>query len=134
VADGRLGRKNKRGFYLYNGKKQVDTSVYALLPSGGERRSMEPRTIQERLLFAFLNESALCLQGGVLRSPRDGDVGAIFGLGFPPFLGGPFRYLDSIGARFATETLEKLAASHGPRFEPAGLLREKAKAGASFHE
>ena len=134
VEDGRLGRKNKRGFYLYNGKKQVDTSVYALLPSGGERRSMEPRTIQERLLFAFLNESALCLQGGVLRSPRDGDVGAIFGLGFPPFLGGPFRYLDSIGARFATETLEKLQASHGPRFEPAGVLREKAKAGTSFHE
>ena len=134
LEDGRLGRKNKRGFYLYNGKKQVDTSVYALLPSGGERRSMEPRTIQERLLFAFLNESALCLQGGVLRSARDGDVGAIFGLGFPPFLGGPFRYLDSIGARFATETLEKLEARHGKRFEPAAILREKAKGGASFHE
>ena len=111
LADGRQGRKNKRGFYTYGGgKKQVDASVYALLPGGASRTPYETREIQERLVFAFLNESALCLQEGILRSPRDGDVGAIFGLGFPPFLGGPFRYLDHLGARFAVETLEQLRA------------------------
>jgi 3-hydroxyacyl-CoA dehydrogenase/enoyl-CoA hydratase/3-hydroxybutyryl-CoA epimerase len=134
VEDGRLGRKNKRGFYLYNGKKrQVDASVYALLPDGAHRRRFEAREIQDRLVFAFLDEAILCLQDGILRSPRDGDVGAIFGLGFPPFLGGPFRYLDHLGARFAAEVLESLRAKHGPRFAPAPLLLEMAKTGKSFH-
>jgi 3-hydroxyacyl-CoA dehydrogenase / enoyl-CoA hydratase / 3-hydroxybutyryl-CoA epimerase len=147
IEDGRLGRKNKRGFYLYDeaGKKQgVDASVYALLPGGGARKAVEPREIQERLVFAFLNEAALCLQPqthdggrglqeGILRSPRDGDVGAIFGLGFPPFLGGPFRYLDHLGARFAVEVLERLRAKHGERFAPAPLLVERAREGRTFY-
>jgi 3-hydroxyacyl-CoA dehydrogenase/enoyl-CoA hydratase/3-hydroxybutyryl-CoA epimerase len=133
VEDGRQGRKNKRGFYLYNGKKKrVDPSVYALLP-GGERRAFDPREIQDRLAFAFINEACLCLQEGILRSPRDGDVGAVFGLGFPAFLGGPFRYLDRLGARFAVEMLERLKGRHGPRFEPAGVLVDMAKEGWSFY-
>lgn len=132
VEDGRLGRKNRRGFYRYDGKaKRPDESVYALLPSP-ERRPTDARVIQDRLVFAFLNEAALCLQDGILRTPRDGDVGAIFGLGFPPFLGGPFRYLDQLGARFAVEMLERLAEKHGSRFEPASLLRDMAKAGKRF--
>jgi len=136
IEDGRLGRKNKRGFYLYDeaGKKQgVDATVYALLPGGGERRPVEPREIQERLVFAFLNEAVLCLQEGILRSPRDGDVGAIFGLGFPPFLGGPFRYLDHLGPRFAMEVLEGLRAKHGDRFTPAPLLVDRAREGKTFY-
>jgi 3-hydroxyacyl-CoA dehydrogenase / enoyl-CoA hydratase / 3-hydroxybutyryl-CoA epimerase len=136
VEDGRRGRKNGRGFYQYDGggKKRVDTSVYALLEGGADRRPFEAREIQERCVFAFLNEAVLCLQDGVLRSPRDGDVGAVFGLGFPPFLGGPFRYLDHLGARFAAEVLERLAAAHGPRFAPAPMLVDMAKGGASFHQ
>jgi 3-hydroxyacyl-CoA dehydrogenase/enoyl-CoA hydratase/3-hydroxybutyryl-CoA epimerase len=136
LEEGRLGRKNKRGFYLYDegGKKQgVDQGVYALLPGGGARQPVEPREIQERLVFAFLNEAVLCLQEGILRSPRDGDVGAIFGLGFPPFLGGPFRYLDHLGARFAVEILERLRARHGNRFQPAPLLVDRAREGKTFY-
>jgi 3-hydroxyacyl-CoA dehydrogenase/enoyl-CoA hydratase/3-hydroxybutyryl-CoA epimerase len=136
VEEGRQGRKNKRGFYLYDakGKKQgVDASVYALLPGGSPRKPVEPREIQERLTFAFLNEAVLCLQEGILRSPRDGDVGAIFGLGFPPFLGGPFRYLDHLGPRFAAEVLERLCAKHGERFAPARLLVDNAREGRTFH-
>ncbi|HXY40169.1 MAG TPA: 3-hydroxyacyl-CoA dehydrogenase NAD-binding domain-containing protein, partial [Vicinamibacteria bacterium] len=133
LADGRQGRKNKKGFYTYTGgRKRVDASVYALLPGGADRHAFETREIQERLVFAFLNESVLCLQDGVLRQPRDGDVGAIFGLGFPPFLGGPFRYLDHLGARFALETLERLQGRHGARFQPAPMLVEMAREGRSF--
>jgi len=111
----------------------VDESVYALLPGGSTRRPIDARDAQERLGFAFLNESVLCLQEGILRSPRDGDVGAILGLGFPPFLGGPFRYLDHLGARFALETLEKLQARHGGRFRPAPMLLDNAREGRTFH-
>jgi 3-hydroxyacyl-CoA dehydrogenase/enoyl-CoA hydratase/3-hydroxybutyryl-CoA epimerase len=140
VADGRQGRKNQRGFYTYDGgKKRVDESVYPLLsggpdgPGGTPRREIEPREVQDRLVFAFLNEAVSCLQEGVLRSPRDGDVGALFGLGFPPFLGGPFRYLDHLGARFTLEMLEKLRARHGERFTPAAMLVDLAKEGGRFH-
>jgi 3-hydroxyacyl-CoA dehydrogenase/enoyl-CoA hydratase/3-hydroxybutyryl-CoA epimerase len=134
LDDGRLGRKNKRGFYAYDGKKKrVDETVYALLPAGSARRPFEARDIQDRLLFAFLNEAALCLQDGILRSPRDGDMGAIYGLGFPPFLGGPFRYLDHLGARFAVQVLEKLADRHGERFRPAQVLQDLAREGWAFH-
>ncbi len=139
VADGRQGRKNQRGFYTYDGrKKRVDDTVYALLSGAlgsgrAARREAEPREVQDRLVFAFLNEAVSCLQEGVLRSPRDGDVGALFGLGFPPFLGGPFRYLDHLGASFAVELLEGLASRHGARFQPAPLLAEMAKSGKGFH-
>jgi 3-hydroxyacyl-CoA dehydrogenase / enoyl-CoA hydratase / 3-hydroxybutyryl-CoA epimerase len=133
LEDGRLGRKNKRGFYTYDGgEKRVDQSVYALLPERQPRR-FEDREIQERLVFAFLNEAVLTLQEGILRSARDGDVGAVFGLGFPPFKGGPFRYLDQLGARFAVEVLERLRGTYGERFEPARLLVEMAKEGRTFH-
>jgi 3-hydroxyacyl-CoA dehydrogenase/enoyl-CoA hydratase/3-hydroxybutyryl-CoA epimerase len=135
VEDGRLGRKNKRGFYVYNGKKRPDETLYALLPSSGPgRRTFDVRDIQDRLVFAFLNEAARCLEEGILRSPRDGDIGAIFGLGFPAFLGGPFRYLDRLGARFAVEVLERLAVHHGNRFQPAAILGELARRGAPFHD
>jgi 3-hydroxyacyl-CoA dehydrogenase/enoyl-CoA hydratase/3-hydroxybutyryl-CoA epimerase len=132
VEDGRLGRKNKRGFYVYNGKKVPDETIYALLPSGTPRRTFDTRDIQDRLVFSFLNEAARCLEEGILRSPRDGDVGAIFGLGFPAFRGGPFRYLDKLGARFAVEVLERLAAHHGERFRPAAILVDHARSGAPF--
>jgi len=133
LGDGRRGRKNGKGFYSYgSGRKRVDESVYALLPGGIGRRSFEPREIQERLVFAFLSEAIACLQDGVLRSPRDGDVGAIFGLGFPPFLGGPFRYLDHLGMPFVLESLGRLRSAHGPRFEPPGLLVEMAREGRTF--
>jgi 3-hydroxyacyl-CoA dehydrogenase/enoyl-CoA hydratase/3-hydroxybutyryl-CoA epimerase len=136
LEDGRQGRKNAKGFFKYeDGKKTgVDETVYGLLPGGPARRAIDEREVQERLVFQFLNEAVLCLQDGILRSPRDGDVGAIFGLGFPPFLGGPFRYLDRLGARFAMEVLEKLRERHGERFRPAPLLVEMARDGRSFHQ
>jgi 3-hydroxyacyl-CoA dehydrogenase / enoyl-CoA hydratase / 3-hydroxybutyryl-CoA epimerase len=134
VAGGRLGRKNARGFYVYRGGKKagVDASVYAALRI--TRRAAPPaEALTERLAFTMLNESARALGEGVVRSARDGDIGAIFGIGFPPFRGGPFRALDAIGSGHAVGILERLAANYGDRFAPAPNLAEIARRGGRFH-
>jgi 3-hydroxyacyl-CoA dehydrogenase/enoyl-CoA hydratase/3-hydroxybutyryl-CoA epimerase len=134
IADGRLGRKAKKGFYTYGGKKkEVDASVYDLLPDAAKRRKMSRDEIGERVVLQMVNEAIRCLGEGIVRSPRDGDVGAIFGLGFPPFLGGPFRYADAIGPGALLERIERWHDKFGDRFEPAPLLVEHARAGERFH-
>ena len=137
AASGRLGRKAKKGFYRYEGvakgEKTVDESVYELL--GGVRRGSIPREeIAERCVLQMVNEAAYCLGEGILRSPRDGDVGAIFGLGWPPFRGGPFRYADSLGTSRLVERLDAYQARFGMRFQPAPLLSEMARTGGKFHD
>lgn len=133
VDDGRFGRKNGKGFYTYGGKKkEVDETVYQVLGiSPG--KAMEPVQLAERCAMMMINEAALCYQEGILRSPRDGDLGSVFGLGFPPFRGGPFRYVDSLGAAKVVEKLEALAASQGPRFQPAQVLVDMARDGKKFY-
>jgi len=134
VAAGRLGRKNGKGFYTYGGKeKRVDETVYDLLPAGRARGRFTEEEIQERVVLQMVNEAILCLGEGILRSARDGDVGAVFGLGFPPFRGGPFRWADAIGTRALLEKLERFRARHGPRFAPAPLLAERGATGRPFH-
>ncbi len=135
VSDKRFGRKNKRGFYLYDGKKkgkQVDQSVYDVL--GVKPITDKPSSeIVQRCALAMVNEAAHCFGEGILRSARDGDIGAIFGLGFPPFRGGPFRYVDSVGALEVVRRLERFQEEHGKRFAPAPVLTEMAKTGATFY-
>ena len=136
VAAGRTGRKGKKGFYRYDGdgkKGGVDPSVYELLPTGGRRVEVPADEIQRRCVLAMVNEAARCLQEGILRSPRDGDVGAVFGIGFPPFRGGPFRYVDSLGAERVVRALEGLNTDRAPRFSPAQSLIEMARAGTRFY-
>ena len=135
VEAGRTGRKGKSGFYKYeeNGEKgAVDESVYALI--GKEHRAeIQANEITERCVFAMVNEAVLCLEEGILRSPRDGDIGAVFGLGFPPFRGGPFRYIDTVGADTIVTRLEDLHSRFSNRFSPARLLVEHARARRKFH-
>ncbi len=134
VAAGRLGRKSGRGFYLHGGKaRRVDAAVYDLLPGGRRRVHLPRQAIAERLSLAMVNEAARTLQDGIVRSPRDGDVGAIFGIGFPPFRGGPFRLADALGAAAVVEALERLRARHGERFAPAPLLLDQARGGGRFY-
>jgi len=134
VQAGRLGRKNGKGFFAYErGKKQgVAEEVYGLL---GIARGTGPGTqdVTERLTLAMLNEAARALEEGVVRSPRDGDIGAIFGIGYPPFRGGPFRTLDALGAASVVARLEHLAADLGERFAPAAILVEHARTGGRFY-
>ena len=89
--------------------------------------------LQLRIGLRLVNEAVQCLQEGILESPVDGDIGAVFGLGFPPLKGGPFRYIDVTGASTITSTLERFASTLGKRFKPADLLVEKAKRGEKFH-
>jgi 3-hydroxyacyl-CoA dehydrogenase/enoyl-CoA hydratase/3-hydroxybutyryl-CoA epimerase len=134
VADGRQGRKNGRGFFTYgeDGKKgEPDDSVYAVI--GNPAAKTMPRAeIQERLGLMMVNEALRTLEEGVLRSARDGDVGAVLGIGFPPFRGGPFWYVDQTGAAAVLERMRALEAKHGHRFAPAALLVERAASGERF--
>jgi 3-hydroxyacyl-CoA dehydrogenase / enoyl-CoA hydratase / 3-hydroxybutyryl-CoA epimerase len=126
---GYKGRKNNRGFYLYGDqsgkmKKSVNEDIYKLF-DGTKRRKFDNQEIRNRLSLAMINEAALCLQEGILLSPRDGDIGAVFGLGFPPFLGGPFRYIDSLGLPKIISLMEELEKRYGARFTPAPILRDR---------
>lgn len=134
IKDDRKGRKNGRGFYRYEDGKKVgaDASVYRVFGQTDKRQSLPKAEVQERLSMAFINEAMLCLQEGILRSAKDGDIGAIFGLGFPPFLGGPFSYVDALGAGEVVNRMERLHRKHGERFVPAQILREYAKANRKF--
>jgi 3-hydroxyacyl-CoA dehydrogenase/enoyl-CoA hydratase/3-hydroxybutyryl-CoA epimerase len=137
IADQRFGRKNGRGFYRYGqkrakGKKEVDTSVYGVL-GVTPGKSIPKDEIAQRCALRFVNEACLCYGEGILRSARDGDIGAIFGLGFPPFRGGPFRWVDTVGAREIVRRLEHFRDRFGPRFAPAPVLVELARAGGSFY-
>jgi 3-hydroxyacyl-CoA dehydrogenase / enoyl-CoA hydratase / 3-hydroxybutyryl-CoA epimerase len=132
VLEGRQGKSSGLGFYRYSNKnRSPDRSVYKLLPNP-ERIAMKGAVISERCIYAFLNECAHCLQEKILRTPRDGDVGAVFGLGYPPFHGGPFFHMDSIGPATVVENLERLASEHGDRFKPAELLKTMAKKDEKF--
>src|SRR5438477_10416225 len=134
VKEGRLGRKSGRGFYIYKGgkKRGVDESVYGLLgihPNGGPR----PAEILQRLVLGLVNEAARALREGVVKNPRDGDIGAIFGFRFPPFRGGPLRYADDLGAELVVGGLERLTERYGVRFAPSEVLQEHARRGTKFY-
>ncbi|RBP50777.1 short chain enoyl-CoA hydratase /3-hydroxyacyl-CoA dehydrogenase [Arenicella xantha] len=137
LNDDRQGRKNGRGFYDYSESskgKRVDETIYQVMQvSNHGRTELSRKDIAERIMLTMLNEAAYCLGEGILRSPRDGDIGAIFGLGFPPFLGGPFRYMDSIGAATIVEKLSALQTEFGKRYTPAPVLLKHAKEGTSFY-
>ena len=137
LNDNRKGRKNERGFYLYRkksgGKKQPDATIYKLLNVHPKaQRSAE--IIAQRCVMMLLNEAARTFDEGVIRCARDGDIGAVFGIGFPPFLGGPFRYMDALGAGKMVAQLEQLAHVCGPRFLPCERLQKMAETGETFYK
>ena len=150
AADNRQGKKNGRGLYLYGaaarksalaraGKKgkYADPSVYSLLalpvPEPRSKPPLAVEEIQRRCSLQFVNEAMHCHGERILRSARDGDIGAIFGLGFPPFRGGPFRYVDALGATETLRRIEGYAERFGKRWTPAPVLVELARAGKRFY-
>lgn len=146
LGNGFSGKKSGMGFYDYSPgiaqrlhlpgfepHRPVNPKIYPLLRSA-PKKPVETPDPASRPVFLMINEAALCLQEGVISSPEDGDAGAVFGLGFPPFLGGPFRYLDSIGIGKAVSEMETLASRLGPRFEPAPVLVEMARKNERFYK
>src|SRR5215217_1626326 len=123
----RLGRKNGQGFYRYRQghKSGVDKSVYPLLAV--KPVEAHPDLVQRRLVYAMLNEAAMACAENVVRSSRDSDIGAIFGIGFPAFRGGPLRMIDDVGAGRVVETLYQLQEHFGERFRPAPALIEMSR-------
>ena len=133
--DGYHGKKNKRGFYKYDekGKKRgINEDIYKYF-NNPTRKEFTIETIQNRMGMMMLNECLHCLEEGILESATDGDVGAIFGLGFPPFTGGPFRYIDSQGADKILALMDDLVSKYGARFKAANILRDMAKSGEKFY-
>lgn len=136
VAAGRTGRKGKLGFYLYDAKGKkggVDPSIYDLLPTGAQRNDIPAEDMRRRLVLSMVNEAVRCLEEGILRAPRDGDVGAVFGIGFPPFRGGPFRWVDAVGAATLVERMDELNGRFPPRFQATSTLVEMARNGRRFY-
>ena len=134
AGQGRLGKKSNAGFYSYDaaGKRAgLWEGLHAAYPVAGDQPDLT--AVQHRLLMAQVLEAVRALQDGVLTDIREGDVGAILGWGFAPWSGGPFSWLDMIGAARAVEICDGLVAVHGARFEPPKLLRDMAAMGESFY-
>jgi 3-hydroxyacyl-CoA dehydrogenase/enoyl-CoA hydratase/3-hydroxybutyryl-CoA epimerase len=136
VADDRLGRARGCGFFRYDAgpvaRRWVDPGVYSVIgvsPTG--RLPLEE--IQMRCALALINEAVRCVGESVVRSPRDADVAAILGMGFPCFRGGPLRYLDAIGAAETLRRIQSFADRYGERWRPAPLLVHMARKGDRFY-
>jgi 3-hydroxyacyl-CoA dehydrogenase/enoyl-CoA hydratase/3-hydroxybutyryl-CoA epimerase len=135
LAEQRFGRKSGRGFYVYppGGKKHVDPAVYAFFDG---RPTTAPAVsddeLGERLTLVAALEAVRCLEEGVVDGPDDGDVGAVFGFGYPPLRGGPFHHLDLLGLDAVLRRLEAFVDRHGAMYAAPELLRAMARDGRTF--
>ncbi len=137
VAAGRLGRKNGKGFYSYEGTDARRARRRRPTPRCGRRgataRPLPAEVIEARLVLPMVNEAAFCLEDGIVRDPGKLDLAMIFGTGFPPFRGGLLRHADSLGAHRVFARLDDLAERLGPRFAPAETIRSLANARQGFY-
>jgi 3-hydroxyacyl-CoA dehydrogenase / enoyl-CoA hydratase / 3-hydroxybutyryl-CoA epimerase len=131
---GRLGTKNGKGFYRYEGRerKGPDPEVYNLLGIQPRVSNPDPGAIADRMVLPMVNEAARCLEEGVVRTAGDVDLSLIFGTGFPPFRGGLCRWADQEGLGRIIATLERLESAVSERFRPSDALRATAAAGGFY--
>ena len=133
---GRVGRKGGKGFYVYpddGAKKFLWPELSATVAEPGEHEHPTAEAIRERLLYRQLVECARCFAEGVVATPEDGDLGAIYGWSFAPFTGGPFSHMDTLGLANVVAILDGLTARHGERFAPPQRLRDLAVRGETFY-
>lgn len=130
----RIGKKAGKGFYEYppDGKKYLWPGLKEHFPIAENQPSVEE--VKRRLLYAQSLDAARCLEEGVLTDPADGDVGALLGLGFPPYTGGPLSLIDTVGVAEFVRQCDEMAEKYGPRFTPPKLLRDMAERGESFYK
>jgi len=138
VEKGWLGKKSNQGFFTYSGKKgkpSIGPEVTAYLKdfTGGNTSDLSETDIQNRIVSRLVNEAAMCLQDEIIENPVCGDIGLVFGIGFAPFRGGVFRYLDSVGTSSFVDMMNGYAETNGQQFEPVQLLKDYAASGKKFH-
>ena len=131
---GRLGRKTNAGYYDYDEKGKrtgLWRGIHDKFPLADEQPDVTE--VKHRLMLAQVLEAVKALEEGVLEDIREGDVGAILAWGFAPWSGGPFSWLDIIGAPYAAERCDQLSEKYGDRFACPPLLREMAEKGQTFY-
>ncbi|SEQ88748.1 3-hydroxyacyl-CoA dehydrogenase / enoyl-CoA hydratase / 3-hydroxybutyryl-CoA epimerase / enoyl-CoA isomerase [Amphritea atlantica] len=134
----RYGQKNSKGFYRYEldrkGKpaKLADEDVDQLLQGAvGSARSFEDQEIIERMMIPLCIETVRCLEEQIVASPAEADMALIYGIGFPPFRGGVFHYLDEMGLAAFCEMADKYAEL-GPLYQPTETMQQMAASGATY--
>jgi len=135
VERGLLGKKTNKGFYSYKGKKKkINPEAKKIAEKfATQKLDLKEEEIQNRMVSRFVNEAAKCLEDDIITDPVVGDIGLVFGTGFAPFRGGPFRYLDTVGVDKYVQKMEGFADKYGPQFEPCQLLKDYAVSGKKFH-
>ncbi|TDH71901.1 hypothetical protein CCR75_000985 [Bremia lactucae] len=139
IEKGFLGKKSGKGFFVQppkgkKGEKKFNGDAMNLVKKFQTKdlKLSEEDTVN-RLMSRFVNEAVLCVQDEIIASPLEGDIGAVFGIGFPPFIGGPFRYIDKMGSAKFADMMQRFADQYGPQFTPAPLLQDMAKSNKKFH-
>jgi 3-hydroxyacyl-CoA dehydrogenase/enoyl-CoA hydratase/3-hydroxybutyryl-CoA epimerase len=132
--EGRLGRKSNAGFYDYD-EKGKRALLWEGLAENWPVAAEQPdfMEIKHRLAMVQTLEAVRAFEQGVLEDIREGDVGAILGWGFMPWSGGPFSWLDILGADQAVAICDQLTEAHGARFTAPDMLRDMASKGESFY-
>ncbi|MGJ4940081.1 FAD-dependent oxidoreductase [Bradyrhizobium sp. HKCCYLS1011] len=134
---GRLGRKNAKGFYDYpekgKGQKSLWPDLPKLQPKHLDPDMLDVEELKQRFLVVQAVEAARTVEDHVITDVREADVGSILGFGFAPFTGGTLSYIDFMGTKQFVELCHKFTAKYGPRFAPPKLLEEMAAKGETFY-
>ncbi|MEP3889047.1 MAG: 3-hydroxyacyl-CoA dehydrogenase NAD-binding domain-containing protein [Hellea sp.] len=130
----RYGRKNGKGFYVYEGReKHLWPELGQFAVDGLQDPQPNVQDLKDRLMYAQAIEAARTMAEGIVHDPREADLGSIFGWGFAPFTGGAISFIDTIGAKRFVKRADELLEAYGPQFEVPKLLREMAKSGETFY-
>jgi len=142
VNKGFLGKKTGKGFFVHppegqkqKGPRQLNPEAVELIKPylRADKLTLTDEEIQQRMMSRFVNEAVMCLQDDIIASAADGDIGAVFGIGFPPFIGGPFRYVDAMGSAKFCDMMMGFADKYGEQFTPCQTIQDMAKTNAKFH-
>jgi 3-hydroxyacyl-CoA dehydrogenase/enoyl-CoA hydratase/3-hydroxybutyryl-CoA epimerase len=133
IAQGWLGRKSGRGFYIYAAGTEHPNPALHSYQAASEPADVDDATLRDRLILVMVNEAARCLAEKVVTDPADVDFAMIMGTGWAPFRGGPLRYADSIGISNLVTRLRALSEKGGDYFAPSSLLVEMAGLRSQFY-
>jgi len=130
----RFGRKNGKGFYVYEGReKHLWPELGQFAVDGLQDPQPNVQDVKDRIMYTQAIEAARTFDEKIIHDPREADLGSIFGWGFAPFTGGAISFIDTIGAKAFVARADELAKAYGEQFEVPALLRDMAKSGETFY-